>query len=64
MTTTRTVTVHDHEVFVRTIEVPDEVSQASFSEITGGRRTAAITASVGILVVVVALMPTITNFFH
>jgi hypothetical protein len=64
MATTRTVTVHDHEVFVRVIEEPEETSHARFRGITGGRRTAALTAAAGILVVVVAFMPTITGFFH
>ncbi|GAA4679220.1 hypothetical protein [Frondihabitans cladoniiphilus] len=63
MTMTRTVTVHDHEVTVRTVEVPDEKPEA-FTAITGGRRTAACTAAVGVLVVVVAVMPVAVNLFH
>jgi hypothetical protein len=63
MSVTRTVTVHDHEVTVRTVEVPEEKAEA-FTAITGGRRTAALTAAVGLLVVVVALMPAFVGLFH
>ncbi|AMM19121.1 hypothetical protein AX769_01945 [Frondihabitans sp. PAMC 28766] len=65
MTITRTVTVRDHEVYVRTIEVPDETPATEpFTAITGGRRTAALTAAGGVLVVVLALMPEIVRIFH
>ncbi|ARC58148.1 hypothetical protein AS850_13775 [Frondihabitans sp. 762G35] len=64
MTTTRTITVHDHEVSVRTVVVPDEPKAAPYTAITGGRRTAAWTVAVGALVVAVALMPALTALFH
>lgn len=65
MTTTRTVTVRDHEVFVRTVEVPDETPASEpFTAITGGRRAAAFTAAGGIFVIVLALMPVIVSIFH
>ncbi|BDZ48089.1 hypothetical protein GCM10025867_03300 [Frondihabitans sucicola] len=63
MSLTRTVTVHDHEVTVRTVEVPDEKTE-SFTAITGGRRTAALTAAAGVFVVVLALMPEVVRLFH
>lgn len=64
MAYTRTVTVVDHEVFVRTVEVPDEIPAEPFTAITGGRATAAFTAAGGLLVVALALMPAITALFH
>jgi hypothetical protein len=66
MSTTRTITVRDHEVYVRTIEVPDEkpAKRAPYTAITGGHRTAVWTAAAGILVLVVALMPTFVGLFH
>jgi hypothetical protein len=63
MSISRTVTVHDHEVTVRTVEVPDEKAEP-FTGITGGRRTAAGTAALGVFVVVLAVMPAIVNLFH
>ena len=67
MATTRTITVHDHEVFVRVVEVPDEISSVPavpFTAITGGSRTMAYTAALGVLTLAVALMPTIVGLFH
>lgn len=66
MTTTRTITVRDHEVSVRTVTVTDEVSAGiePFTAITGGRRTAAFTAAGGLFVVALALMPLLVNVFH
>jgi hypothetical protein len=65
MTTTRTITVRDHEVFVRTVTVPDEgPSDAPFTAITGGHRTAAWTAAAALLVGVAAFMPSIVALFH
>jgi len=63
MSVTRTITVHDHEVTVRTVEVPDEKVE-SFTAVTGGRRTAAFTAAAGLLLVAVALMPAFVGLFH
>lgn len=65
MTMTRTITVTDHEVLVRTVEVIDEAPvQEPFTAITGGPATAAYTAAAGALVLVVAFMPAITALFH
>lgn len=65
MTTTRTITVRDHEVFVRTVTVPDEApAEAPFIAITGGHRTAAWTAAGVLLVAAVAFMPSIVALFH
>jgi hypothetical protein len=63
MSITRTVTVHDHEVTVRTVEVPDDDHQP-FTAITGGRRVAAFTAAAGALVVAIAVMPAVVQLFH
>lgn len=71
-TTTRTVTVRDHEAFVRTvtIDTPDVADatkgkrEAEYTAITGGRRTAALTVVVGVVVVVVALLPAIAQLIH
>lgn len=63
MSITRTITVHDHEVTVRTVETPDEASEP-FTAITGGRRTAAFTAAAGLFVVVLAVMPAVVQLFH
>ncbi|KQQ28737.1 MULTISPECIES: hypothetical protein [unclassified Frondihabitans] len=64
MSFTRTVTVIDHEVVVRTVEVPDEAPAQTFTAITGGRRTAAFTAAGGLFVIALALMPAVTAAFH
>ena len=64
MSFTRTVTVIDHEVYVRTVEVPDESPTEAFTAITGGRRTAAFTAAAGLFVVALALMPVLTAVLH
>ncbi|GAA4267234.1 hypothetical protein [Frondihabitans peucedani] len=63
MSITRTITVRDHEVTVRTVEEPDAHAEP-FTAITGGRRTAAVTAVAGVLVVVVAVMPAVVQLFH
>ncbi|RKR76198.1 hypothetical protein [Frondihabitans australicus] len=65
MSITRTITVRDHEVTVRTVEVPDEApAREPFTAITGGRRTAAWTAAVALFVAAVALMPTVVAAFR
>jgi hypothetical protein len=62
MATTRTITVHDHEVVVRTVEVPDEtVPNALFR---GGRRGTVFAVGIAGTIAAAALLPAIVDALH